>query len=77
MASSVGPGAKWFPNEPKEPMVKTAIPGPKAVAYKEKLDKLTCAKQQFFPIDTGKSIGNFIADIDGNLYLDTFNSISC
>ena len=29
-----------------------------------------------FPIDTSNSIGNYISDIDGNMYLDMFNAIA-
>ena len=30
-----------------------------------------------FPIDLDASIGNYIADIDGNRFLDVFTSIAC
>ena len=29
-----------------------------------------------FPIDTANSLGNYVADVDGNKYLDMFNAIA-
>lgn len=29
-----------------------------------------------FPVDLEKSVGNYLADVDGNMYLDTVQNIS-
>ena len=33
--------------------------------------------QQHFPVSLQDSIGNYVADVDGNKYLDVFTSIAC
>ena len=29
-----------------------------------------------FPVDLQESLGNYVADVDGNKYLDVFNSVA-
>ncbi|RZC33222.1 4-aminobutyrate aminotransferase, mitochondrial-like [Asbolus verrucosus] len=62
--------------EPDCPVVKTEIPGPKS---KELLKELDCIQQagtvQYFA-NFDKSIGNYLADADGNFLLDTYTQIS-
>jgi 4-aminobutyrate aminotransferase/(S)-3-amino-2-methylpropionate transaminase len=69
--------AKRFPNEPTEPLLKTAFPGPLSVASMEEYGAISCNKQQQFPVDLESSLGNYVADADGNMYLDVFTSIAC
>jgi len=69
--------SRWFPNEPARPIIKTAFPGPKTQESIAKYGEISCNKQQHFPIDLQESVGNYIADVDGNKYLDLFTSISC
>ena len=79
--AATGLAAKWFPNEPKEPQIKTAVPGPKTLDWIKEYEKHSCTLMTNFPIgfpvDHEKSIGCYISDIDGNQYLDVFNSIAC
>lgn len=42
-----------------------------------KLETMTDNKAHHFPVDLQKSLGNYVADTDGNMYLDVFNSIAC
>lgn len=69
--------AARFPNEPDAPVLKTAFPGPLTKQSIEKYGETSCNKQQQFPIDLDECVGNYIADVDGNKYLDVFTSISC
>ena len=64
------------PGEPKGPSVQTSVPGP---ASQKLMKQLNCIQQtgsiQFFAnYDT--SIGNYIADVDNNMFLDCFSQIS-
>ena len=43
----------------------------------EAYGKTSCNKQQIFPVDMKHSIGNYVADVDGNHMLDVFSSIAC
>lgn len=65
-----------FPGpEPSGPTVAVQAPGPKNIAFKEQFAKHGCSLTTHFPIDLNKSLGNYAADTDGNMYLDVFNSI--
>ncbi|PZC84408.1 hypothetical protein B5X24_HaOG204982 [Helicoverpa armigera] len=62
--------------EPDGPCVKTEIPGPKSKAlFKELSDIQQCGSVNLFT-DYEKSVGNYIADADGNILLDTYTQIS-
>lgn len=66
-----------IPGEPSGPSVATSsFPGPQHQLYAEQLGQRTCNLAIKFPVDMSKSIGNYIADVDGNLYLDVFMNIS-
>ena len=69
--------AKRFPDEPAAPVLKTEFPGPLSKASIAEYGDVSCNKQQQFPIDLEASYGNYIADIDGNKFLDVFTSIAC
>lgn len=62
----------FFPNEPSGPTVQTEIPGPlqkKAIA---ELDKVFDTRSLNMLADYTKSVGNYIADPDGNVLLDVY-----
>ncbi|KAJ8722731.1 hypothetical protein PYW07_003911 [Mythimna separata] len=62
--------------EPSRPVVKTEIPGPKSKALFKEMDAIQqCGSVQLFT-DFEKSAGNYIADADGNILLDTYTQIS-
>jgi len=69
--------SKRFPNEPRQPLVKTAFPGPQSAALIKQYNDVSCGMQQHFPVDMPSSNGNYVADADGNLFLDLFTSIAC
>nr|XP_017089586.2 4-aminobutyrate aminotransferase, mitochondrial-like [Drosophila bipectinata] len=63
--------------EPKEPVLKSKdIPGPKSIALKKKLETIQAAGTVEFFADYGKSFGNYICDVDGNMILDIFTQKS-
>lgn len=68
--------AKRFPNEPEQPVIKTEWNGPKTQEFINDLTQKTCTLNYQFPLDYDLSIGNYIADADGNQYLDVFTNIS-
>ena len=37
---------------------------------------MTCTLTNVFPLDTAESLGNYVADVDGNKYLDMFCAIA-
>ena len=66
-----------IPGEPSAPsVVVSSFPGPQHQRYVEELSQRTCNLAVKFPVDMSKSIGNYIADVDGNVYLDVFMNIS-
>ena len=69
--------AKRFPQEPEQPVLNTAFPGPKSKESIAAYGETSCNMQQHFPVDMQASVGNYVADIDGNKYLDVFTSIAC
>ena len=63
--------------EPKSPVIASglrgnvsSIPGPRSKAEMKVLNGIQDARTVFFVSDLLKSQGNYIADIDGNLFLD-------
>lgn len=59
---------KWM--EPKGPSVVTQIPGPKAQAAIADLDAVFDTRSLNMLTDYSRSVGNYIADPDGNMLLD-------
>ena len=57
---------KRYPNEPTQPTVKTAFPGPETLDYIKHYANVSCEKQIQFPVDLHNSIGNYVSDADGN-----------
>ena len=62
--------------EPSGPTVKTAVPGPRSQQLMQDLEKVQEMKSIQFFVDYEKSVGNYIADVDGNMLLDVFTQIS-
>lgn len=56
--------------EPSAPTVKTEIPGPKSKEQIADLDKVFDTRAVNIFTDYKASIGNYIADPDGNVLLD-------
>lgn len=67
--------AQYFPEEPKEPVVKSTK-GSNSKQAIESLGKVFDARGAYFVADYAKSLGNYIADVDGNLYLDVYAQIA-
>jgi 4-aminobutyrate aminotransferase/(S)-3-amino-2-methylpropionate transaminase len=68
-----------FPNEKYDAPVivtKGEIPGPKSKKLNQQLNTVQDLRTVHFVADFEKSSGNYIADADGNVYLDTFMQIS-
>lgn len=69
--------ATYFPNEPKAPELKTSqIPGPSSVAINDELGEVFDNRASYFVADYFDSVGNYIADADGNKLLDVYAQIS-
>ena len=70
--------AQRFPNEPPYPQIVTPgqTPGPKSVDWINKSGDMFDVLTVHFPLDLENSSGNYLADLDGNKYLDLFTSIS-
>ncbi|KAH7342391.1 4-aminobutyrate aminotransferase-like protein [Rhexocercosporidium sp. MPI-PUGE-AT-0058] len=66
----------FFPNEPSGPKVKTAIPGPKSKAAITELDKVFDTRSLNMLANYQESLGNYIADPDGNVLLDVYAQIA-
>jgi len=64
------------PSEPDGPSMVTTCPGPVSQACKRDLDRMQNTGAVHFFCDYQKSIGNYLADVDGNMYLDVFQQIS-
>ncbi|KIN05867.1 hypothetical protein OIDMADRAFT_189481 [Oidiodendron maius Zn] len=66
----------FFPNEPSGPVVKTSIPGPESQKAIAKLDKVFETRSLNMLANYQKSVGNYIADLDGNVLLDVYAQIA-
>ncbi|KAG0201371.1 hypothetical protein BGX28_005796 [Mortierella sp. GBA30] len=63
--------------EPSGPKIHTAtIPGPKTRAGLKHLDNLQDTRAATMMTDLDKSVGNYVVDLDGNIYLDLFCQIA-
>ncbi|KRX96826.1 4-aminobutyrate aminotransferase, mitochondrial [Trichinella pseudospiralis] len=62
--------------EPEAPVVRTAIPGPNSLRLKNELSEIQNSDSVQFFADYKKSIGNYIADVDGNMLLDVYSQIA-
>ncbi|XP_033630525.1 4-aminobutyrate aminotransferase, mitochondrial-like [Asterias rubens] len=77
LGSTDSAARKLIPNEYEEPLIRTSIPGPKSKELLKNLDNITknTGGVQYF-VDFKESLGNYIVDVDGNRFLDTFMQIS-
>lgn len=66
----------FFPEEPKAPIVQTAIPGPKSQAAIKELDRVFDTRSLNMLANYQNSFGNYIADLDGNVLLDVYAQIA-
>ncbi|XP_031848370.1 4-aminobutyrate aminotransferase, mitochondrial isoform X2 [Nomia melanderi] len=79
-----GPHASQFhrmpkaplPGEPSKPYTLTDIPGPRSEALLDELSKIQQVGSIQYFADYQRSVGNYLADIDGNVFLDMFMQIS-
>ena len=69
--------SSFYPSwEPEGPSVKTDIPGPKSRAAIAELDEVFDTRSLNMLTDYTKSVGNYIADPDGNVLLDVYAQIA-
>src|SRR5690348_3022338 len=69
--------SSFYPSwEPQGPLVKTDIPGPKSKAAIAELDEVFDTRSLNMLTDYTKSVGNYIADPDGNVLLDVYAQIA-
>ena len=62
----------FYAGEPAAPNMKTDFPGPKSQVLAKELDKVFDTRALNVLADYDKSIGNYLADADGNVYLDVY-----
>ncbi|KAI1430568.1 aminotransferase class-III-domain-containing protein [Xylaria sp. CBS 124048] len=75
-ASSVRMASTFYSGEPDGPVVKTAIPGPRAQEHVSKLDRIFDTRSVNMLADYTQSFGNYIVDPDGNKLLDVYAQIA-
>ncbi|KAK3340957.1 aminotransferase class-III-domain-containing protein [Neurospora tetraspora] len=76
-ASTSKMASSFYDNwEPEGPTVKTEIPGPKAKEAIKELDEVFDTRSLNMLTDYPKSVGNYIADPDGNVLLDVYAQIA-
>jgi len=66
----------FFPNEPFNPTIRTAIPGPQSKKAIQDLDKVFDTRSLNMMANYQNSFGNYIADLDGNVLLDVYAQIA-
>ncbi|XP_076755550.1 4-aminobutyrate aminotransferase, mitochondrial [Xylocopa sonorina] len=65
-----------LPGEPAKPYTLTEIPGPRSEALLNEFSRIQQVGTIQYFADYQRSIGNYLADIDGNVFLDMFMQIS-
>ncbi|KAH7037736.1 aminotransferase class-III-domain-containing protein [Microdochium trichocladiopsis] len=68
--------SSYHAGEPGAPVLKTDFPGPKAKEELARLHNVFDTRSTNMLADYTKSTGNYIADPDGNLYLDVYAQIA-
>uniref|UniRef100_A0A914UJB0 (S)-3-amino-2-methylpropionate transaminase n=1 Tax=Plectus sambesii TaxID=2011161 RepID=A0A914UJB0_9BILA len=68
--------AATYKDEPAGPSVVTKVPGPKSQQLKQSLESIQSSGQVKFFADYAKSRGNYLVDVDGNVFLDVYTQIS-
>lgn len=66
----------FFPDEPTAPRVVTPIPGPKSKRALQELDEILDTRSVNMLANYQNSVGNYIADLDGNFLLDVYAQIA-
>ncbi|KAK7207504.1 4-aminobutyrate aminotransferase [Myxozyma melibiosi] len=66
----------YFPDEPVQPRLVSPFRGPKTVKSLESLGEIYDTRAAYMVCDYQHSIGNYICDADGNLYLDVYAQIA-
>lgn len=66
----------YFPDEPQAPIIRTEVPGPKGREAIKYLDTIFDTRSLNMMANYPESIGNYIADLDGNLLLDVYAQIA-
>lgn len=62
----------FYEGEPEGPVLKTSLPGPESTKHIKELDQVFDTRSLNFMTDYNKSVGNYIADADGNQLLDVY-----
>lgn len=62
--------AKFYPGEPAAPSVSTAFPGPQSQRLADELNRVFDTRALNVLADYKRSVGNYLSDADGNLFLD-------
>nr|AEE61952.1 unknown [Dendroctonus ponderosae] len=70
------PITSLVPGEPNEPKILTDVPGPVSKALFEKLNSINQSGSVQLFANYDKSIGNYLIDVDNNVFLDAFTQIS-
>lgn len=63
--------SQFFSNEPAAPRVATEIPGPRAKDAIAELDEVFDTRALNMMCDYDASVGNYVADVDGNVPLSS------
>lgn len=67
----------YYPLEPTKPsVVTTFLPGPKGQNFLKELSNTFDTRPVYFVADYDKSCGNYIVDVDGNIFLDLYSQIA-
>lgn len=74
--AGAAPEHRYFPDEPQSPIVQTTVPGPKNKAAVAELSQVYDIQGLNLFADYERSIGNYIADLDGNMFLDVYAQIA-
>jgi 4-aminobutyrate aminotransferase / (S)-3-amino-2-methylpropionate transaminase len=69
--------ASLVAGEPERLHVATAIPGPRSEALRARHGKHQDARTVHVYQDAGRSLGNYLVDVDGNTMLDVYAHIAC
>jgi 4-aminobutyrate aminotransferase / (S)-3-amino-2-methylpropionate transaminase len=75
-AKYLSTAAPLVKGEPSGPTIQTAIPGPTSQKLLSDMKKIQISDAIQFFVDYNKSLGNYLVDVDGNVYLDVHTQIS-
>jgi len=66
----------FYGGEPAGPIIRTKFPGPRGQKLAKELDEVFDTRALNVLADYNKSVGNYLADPDGNMFLDVFAQIA-